>query len=161
MGMVIFGVVEHTTATPWGPPVQVVVATADADAGSAVSAEVVGRPRRLVPADAVDAVPEGLLARDIGAGEVVTSRHLATGIDGLLEPGEVALAVPDELPPLPDHAHMEVLATTLDGTASRLGTARLMATEPDWLWIAVPATIAPDVAAAMARGGIALALAPP
>ncbi len=161
LGLVVFGIVQRTTTTAWGPIEQVVVATTDAVAGSPVSAEFAARPRGLVPADAVATPPDGMLARDIGVGEVVTSRHLATGIDALLEPGEVALAIPDDLPPLPAHAGLEILATALDGTAGRLGPARVLTTDQDWLWIAVSDRIAADVAAAMARGGIALALAPP
>lgn len=161
LGLVIFGIVQRTSRSEWGPLQEVAVARQARDAGMVVEFELQYRPQTFVPANAVSETDQRLLARDIGAGEVVTEWHLAAGIDSLLADDEVALAVPNDLPELPPHAHLSLLATGLDGTGVRLGNARLLAHRPDWLWIAVDASIAPGVTAAMDRGGVTIVLAPP
>lgn len=160
--LVVFGITSHTSASPHGPTRMVVVARADATAGEPVSTAdvaVLGRPAAFVPDGALEAIPDGRLARDLGAGEVVTSRHVVDDLHGLLRPGEVAIAVDHHVPPLPARADLQVLGTAFDGSGRHLADARLLAADPEWTWIAVAAGTAPDIAAALATGGVTLAIA--
>lgn len=161
VGLVIFGILQRTSTSEFGPPEVVAVARTAGAAGMPVEFELQRRPQTFVPPNAVREVDQRVLARDIGAGEVVTEWHLAAGVDSLLTDDEVALAVPDDLPDLPPHARLFILATGLDGTGVQLGDARLLTHRPDWLWIALDRDLAPAVTAAMDRGGVTIVLAPP
>lgn len=163
VGLVLFGIGARTAASPHGPLVAVPVAQTDATAGDPVAAAdvvVQRRPAAFVPDGALDDVPQGRLARDVGDGEVVTDRHVVDDVDDLLASGEVALALAQHLPSLPARADLVVLGTALDGTGRMLATARLLAAGPEWTWIALPVEAAPDVAAGMATGGITVVVAP-
>lgn len=159
VAVVVGGIVHRTSRSPWGPPVEVAVATTDATAGQPVAAEMATRPSRLVPDDAVASVPDGRLTRDIGAGEVLTDGHVADDLSSLLVAGEVAIALDQPLPPLPNHAALEVLGLGLDGVGQRLATARLVTIDDPWAWIAIDRADAPAVVAALNTGGVSLVLA--
>lgn len=163
--LLLVGLVAATAVrasrSPWGAPRPVVVATSDALAGQSLDAAapvLADRPGDLVPPDAVSTMPEGLLARDIAAGAVVTGDHVTAGLADLLEPGEVALPLDTELPAMPPHARLDVLGLGFDGTGQRLGRARLLARDEPWTWIAMDADDAAAVAAARATGGVHVAV---
>lgn len=158
--LVVAGIVARTSRSPWGPPTTVVVATADRSAGEQVTARTTTRPAAVVPDDALATVPAGRLARDVTAGEVLTRAHVADDLDDLLETGEVAIALAQELPRLPAGARLDLLGTGFDGTGTRLGSGRLLAVDDAWTWVALDRATAPGVAAAMATGQVTVALAP-
>lgn len=154
------GIVRRSGQSPWGRPVEVVVATVDVATGGPVLGQHRTWPADLVPDDAVAMVaPNAVATRRIRAGEVVTRSHLARDLDDLLRPGEVALPLAQELPDLPDDARVVVLGAGFDGTGRRLATGRLLARDPGWTWLAVPADDAPDVAAAAATGQVTVGVA--
>ena len=164
--LVAGGGVARVARSPYGPPVTVLVAARDltvgAPAGAAVAAE--RRPATLVPPDAVTGVPaEATLAMGVVAGTVLTARHLRPGGPlADLPAGSAAVAVPvDAVPGATPVQRVDVIVVRSDGGGAVVAPdARVLATEGDRVWLAVPRAAAPDVAAAAARGLLSVALLP-
>lgn len=157
--LVGFGVVRRGSATPWGPPVEVVVAAGDLDAGQPVAAMTASRPASLVPSNALERIPSGRMSRDVTAGEVLTSAHVVADLDDLLENGEVAIALSQQLPGIRVGSRLEILGTGFDGLGDHLGPGRLLAVDGDQTWVAIDQDRAPAIAAAMTTGSVTVALA--
>lgn len=151
--------------SPWGPPVPVLVTAVDVPAGApVVDVRTADRPADLVPPDALTAPPDDARARGpIPSGTVLTERHVASGVAGLVGPGEVAVSLPrDGLPPVEAGQAVDVLATRPDGSGSRVAeAARVLAVDDAWVWLAVRTEQADAVAGAAGTGQLRLAVRPP
>jgi len=75
----------------WGSTVTVWVAMDDLEAGARWATATRNVPRAVVPAAAVTAPPTGLVGRDVGRGEIITTADMASTA---APDGWVALAVP-------------------------------------------------------------------
>lgn len=158
------------TASPWGPPREVLVAAGDRPAGHPLSpadARPATWPEDLVPTDALaagDLASGGdlRLAAPVADGAVLTRAMLVDGVAGLLDDGDAAVAVPvDGLPALVPGDGVDVVAARTDGGGQRLATgARVLALDGDFLWLGVPADRVDAVAAAGAAGRLTLAVRP-
>lgn len=156
------GLLRESSSSPWGAPVPVLVAEADAQPGRPVTTRPADWPRDLVPPDALVTPPDGAVAtRPVRAGQVLVRGDLARDLDDLLRDGEVAVPLAQDLPELPAGARVVVLGTSFDGTGRRLATGRLLARSAEWTWVAVSSSNAPAVAAALATGQVIIALAAP
>lgn len=151
--------------SPWGAPTPVLVTTSDLAPGQAVGVGVVGGadwPAQLVPDDALTdlgQLPADARVRGAApAGTVLTERHLATGVAGLVDADEAAVPVPrDGQPPLRAGQVVDAIVTTVQGTASRVAPdARVLAVDADWLWVAAPAGRADALAGAATSGQLVL-----
>lgn len=154
------------TTSAWGAPRQVLVLVADLPAGAAVGpadVERVAWPDDLVPPDAVTELPADARVRaPTTADSVLTARHLASGLAGLLSDGEAAVPVPlDGLPDVAAGDVVDVVTATPDGTGHRAASAaRVVAVDATSLWLAVDADRVDAVAAAAASGRVTLAVRP-
>ena len=164
--LVATGGVVRVARSPYGPPIPVAVAGRDLPVGATVAgaAATERRPAGLVPLDAVAEVPDdATLAMGVVAGTVLTSRHLRPGGPlADLPAGAAAVAVPAEaVPGATPGRRVDVIVTRADGGgAVAAADARVLATDDDRVWLAVPRAAAPDVAAAAARGLLSVALLP-
>src|SRR5690606_20835693 len=122
-------------------------------------ARLVPWPSRLVPADALSTVPDGLAAFAIPQGAVVTASHLTSGGHvPSLRPGMASVPLPLELV-----AAVEV-GTTVDVVVAAADTAgvvaatdaRVVAVDDDHVWVAVERAEAATVAAASMYGYVVL-----
>lgn len=155
------------TRSPWGPPTEVLVPAADLAPGDVVGPDAVRRttrPADLVPADAltgVDQLPDDARLRGAApAGTVLTRRHLAAGLAGLVAADEAAVPVPrGGQPPLRAGQVVDAVVTTVQGTGTRVaGDARVLAVDADWTWLAVPADRVDVLAGAATSGQLVLAV---
>lgn len=153
--------------SPWGDPTTVLVAGADLAPGDRLDPGAVSRatrPDALVPADALtelDDLPARARVRGlVPAGTVLTHRHVAGGVAGLLEVGEAAVPLPrDGHPPLRAGQLVDAVVTTARGTGARVATgARVLATDATWAWIAVPTDRVEALAGAAGSGHLVLAV---
>ena len=117
------------------------------------------------PTDFDTAAPDGTplrLAGPVRAGAVLTRGALATGVAGLLDDGDAAVAVPvDGLPTVTAGDRVDVVATRNDGTGARVASAaRVLAVDGAFLWLGVPTDRVDAVAAAGAAGRLTLAVRP-
>ena len=157
---------SHAASTPFGPPTTVLVATRDLPAGHHLASGDLRRatwPQDLVPYDGLDR-SEGRLASGLPQGTVATRRHLAEdGVVATLPDGQVAVPVPvDSLPELAIGNRVEVVGRDLDGRAAVLARdSTVVAIDGTDVWFAVPATSAPEVAAAGASGLVTVVVLPP
>ena len=164
--LVAGGGVARVARSPYGPPVAVLVATRDLTVGAPAAGAVATerRPADLVPQDAVLVLPaEATFAIGVVAGTVLTARHLRPGGPlADLPAGSAAVAVPaDAVPGATAGRRVDVIAVRADGGGAVVAPdAWILATEGDRIWLAVPRTAAPDVAAAAARGLLSVALLP-
>lgn len=159
LGLAAIGMARRSGQSPWGRPVDVLVAVADVEPGGPVASRRRTWPADLVPADAMASIaPDAVASGRIRAGEVLTGAHVARGLDDLLRPGEVAVPLAQEVPDLPDDARVVLLGAGFDGAGRRLASGRVVARDETWTWVAVSATRAPDVAAATATGPVTVAL---
>lgn len=156
----------HATATPYGPPTTVLVATRDLPPGQVLSDDDL-RPRSmpadLVPDGALDAA-DGVLAATLPRGAVATDRHLGDGGWAASLPADraaVAVAA-DQLPPLTAGTRVALVGTDHDGRAATLGRdAVVLAVEPEAVWFSVDIGEAVDVTGAAAVGNLAVVVLPP
>lgn len=150
-------------ASPYGPPVPVLVATHDLPAGTVLGEEVLRTerwPQELTPAGA-SAAPSGTLVAPLPAGAILTGTHLTEeGVGGMIAAGQAAVPVPAELvPDLGVGTLVQVVASGTDGTGVVLADrAEVVAADGVMLWLATSERVAADVAAAGLRGTIALAI---
>jgi len=167
LALVVVG--RGATRSPWGPPVPVLVTAVDLEPGVHVDGHdlrTVPWPAGLVPDDAVTALAdlpdEARVRSAVPAGTPLTVRHLVSGLAGLLESGQVAVAVPrDGLPVVPTGARVDVVTAGVHGEAARVtAAARVLALDGDWVWLGVPAEQADSVATAAVTGRVLLAIRP-
>lgn len=164
--LVATGGVVRVARSPYGPPVTVAVVDRDLAVGADLAGAVVTerRPATLVPRDAVADVPgDATLALGVVGGTVLTVRHLRPGGPlADLPGGAAAVPVPAESAPgaVPGRRVDVVVVRADGGGAVAAADARVLATDGDRVWLAVPRTAAPDVAAAAARGQLAVVLLP-
>jgi pilus assembly protein CpaB len=157
------GAALRAAASPYGPPVPVLVATADLPAGADLDdAPLRGRrwPADLVPSGH-RTVATGTLAAPLPAGAVLTDGHVTDGgLATLLPVGRSAVPLPAELvPDLAVGTIVQVVATGLEGEGTVLADrAEVIATDDGSLWVAVADDAAADVASAGLRGSLALAV---
>lgn len=153
--------------SPWGAPTTVLVAGADLTPGDPVGTGALveaTRPAELIPHDALgslEQLPTQARVRGVvPAGSVLTRRHVAGGIAGLLEPGETAVPVArDGHPPLQAGQLVDAVVTTPQGTGSTVATgARILATDDTWAWIAAPVDQVEVLAGAAGSGQLVLAV---
>lgn len=155
--------------SPWGPPVQVVVATTDLPAGRVLTVDDLVEadwPRALVPPAASDRLEE-LVGRSLGApvvaGSPVSSTHVAEGgLAAGLPPGHAAVALPaPEGVTLRSGQHIDLLAGDGDRGGVRLAsTATVVAADETTVWVGVRREDAAAVAGALAWGEVTVALLP-
>lgn len=156
--------------SPWGPPVEVMVAATDLPAGARLTAadlDRTTRPAALVPPDALqEAVAVGgQLGGSLLAGDVLTARHLL-GDDGIaagLSDGRAAYPIDATLTgPLPTGQRVDVVAGAIDGRGRVLAhDARVLTVTDGTVWLDVARREAPALAGAAAREGLQLVLLPP
>lgn len=153
---------------PWGPPVEVAVATRDLPPGTALAPDdlrIVTRPADAVPPGAVPPGDEatGQLRLGLPSGAVLTAAHLGPGATtDALGAGQVAVAVPLELlPSLTPGQRLDVLSGDPQGVAARLAAdATVLAVDDTHAWLMVARDDAPAVAAAAAWGALGVARLP-
>jgi len=156
----------HATATPYGPPRTVLVATRDLSPGHVLTdADLRPRsmPEDLVPHGALD-VAAGVLAALLPRDAVATTRHLGDGgwAAGLpADRAAIAVAV-DQLPPLTAGTRVALVGNDRQGRAAILGRdAVVLAVEPEAVWFSVEVGAAVDVTGAAAVGSLGVVVLPP
>ncbi|MFO7960759.1 MAG: SAF domain-containing protein [Nitriliruptoraceae bacterium] len=156
----------HATATPYGPPRTVLVATRDLSPGQVLTdADLRPRsmPSDLVP-DGALGTAAGVLAAMLPRGAVATARHLGDGGWAAgLPTGRAAVAVAiEQLPPLTAGTRVALVGNDHDGRAATLGRdAVVLAVEPETVWFSVEVGEAVDVTGAAAIGRLAVVVLPP
>jgi pilus assembly protein CpaB len=156
----------HATATPYGPPTTVLVATRDLPPGQVLTEDDL-RPRSmpsgLVPDGALHAA-DGVLAAMLPTGAVATAQHLGDGGWAAALPADraaVAVAT-DQLPPLAAGTRVALVGTDHDGRTVTLGAdAVVLAVEPEAAWFSVDVSDAADITGAAAVGTLAVVVLPP
>lgn len=145
--------------SPWGPPVDVLVAVRDLPAGHRLAPEDLAPARW--PAELVGArsqEPTGrTLTMALPAGTPVTSAHLGDGGPAAqLRDGEVAFPLPLEATPQVEPGQVvDLVAGDASGGGSRLAAAaRILATDGTTVWVAVGREDAPGLAGAAAWGRV-------
>lgn len=155
--------------SPWGPTVQVLVATRQLAPGARLTVadvETVDRPAAAVPEDAltaVDQVRERPLALGVPVGAVVTGAHLREGgMAASLGPDRVAVALPaGDGPLLEAGQRLDLLSGDAQGAAIRLARdATVLGSDGTTMWVDVGRDEAPQVAAASRWGAVTFALLP-
>jgi hypothetical protein len=155
----------RVAASPYGPPVPVLVAAADLPIGATLDDATLRRtrwPGELAP-PGVRTQASGTLTAPLPEGSVLTERHVTeSGLAGAVAVGQVAVPLPAELvPPLEVGTGVRVVASGPDGAGVVLADrAEVVAADGTSLWLAVPDRAAADVAAAGMRGTVALAVIP-
>lgn len=163
--LVVLGL-AHASATPYGPPTTVLVATRDLPAGHQLTRDDLRRatwPDDLAPHDGLERA-EGRLASALPEGSPATRRHVADdGVAATLPEGTAAVPVPIEgLPILTVGNRVEVVGRNLDGRAAVLANdGSVVAIDDTDVWLAIPAAQAADVAAAGASGMVTVVVLPP
>lgn len=155
-------------ASPWGPPRPVLVAASDLPAGRPLTPDAARSttwPAALVPDDALvadDLTGDARMAGPTPAGSVLTRRHVASGLAGLVAEGHAAVAVPlDGLPRVRAGDLVDVVAASPDGAGRRIANAaRVLSLEDGFLWLGVATDQVDAVAAAGAAGRLTLAVRP-
>lgn len=156
---------------PWGPPVPVVVARRDIDAGGPVTAadvELSRRPAGLVPDDALTelgALPaEAITTGHVPAGTVVSLRALSSGGPaGAAGPGTAVVPVPAEaLPPLPIGTRLDLAVAGPDGASEVVARdATLVADDGTWRWLRIERSAVGVVARGITDATLVAAVLPP
>jgi Flp pilus assembly protein CpaB len=169
-GSLVLLVLGRVAASPYGPPVGVMLATQDLAAGTrpgAADLTLARWPRDLVPPGALRSTTEldgRRLAVQVTAGSPLVATHLRdVGVTHDLAPWAVAVAVsPDDLPGAEQGVTVDLIATLGDGTGRRLAAGvRVLRVEDGLAWLEVERSAAPDVAASAARGTLVAVLLPP
>jgi Flp pilus assembly protein CpaB len=168
--VVLFVAGSGVARSPWGRPVDVIVAAADLPAGSPLDAGMIRperRPEGLVPADALgaDAANGARLAGTVVAGTVLTARHLHDG-DGVaahLAPGRAAFPVEaGTVVAVQAGQRVDVVAGDVEGRGRALATdARVLSVGEGVVWLEIDRADAPALAAAATWDGLRIVLLPP
>jgi pilus assembly protein CpaB len=167
MALVLAALLLRVALSPYGPPVSVLIAAQDLRPGAMLGTgdvSVVRWPRDLAPDGALAQRSDGLGARltmGVTAGTALTVRHVSE--DGPLAgiaPGTVAVPVPSSaLRGAPAGARLDLVVTLGDGSGRALARdVRILADEDGTTWLEVDRALAPDVAAAAARGTLSAAV---
>jgi Flp pilus assembly protein CpaB len=153
--------------SPYGPPIAVLVAAEDLRVGDVLTTSDVSIarwPRELVPAGALARRSEAVgdrLTMGVTAGTALTARHL-TGDGPLigLAPSSAAVPVPSgALRGATGGVRLDLVVTLGDGSGRILARdVRVLAEESGTTWLEVDRALAPDVAAAAARGTLSAAI---
>lgn len=152
-------------AAPYGPPVEVLVATEALPAGAALpdsaSLERQAWPRDLLPDGALTA-PEGRLRGPVPAGTPLASVHVHDGgVGGLAGKGRAAVPVPHEtLPPVEAGHRLRLVSAQVDGSAARVAEHAEVLAVDEVVWLAVDLAAVDRVVADAARGTLAVAVLP-
>jgi pilus assembly protein CpaB len=165
--MVLTAILLRVALSPYGPPAPVLVAAADLRVGEVLAGSdvIVARwPRELVPPGALSqrsAVVGGRMTMGVTAGTALTARHV-TGEGPLtgLAPGLAAVPVPTSaLRGASGGVLLDLVVTLGDGTGRTLARdVRVLAEEGGTTWLEIDRALAPDVAAAAARGTLSAAV---
>lgn len=151
----------------WGGAVEVVVATRDLDPGTVVApgdVTLADLPARVVPHDALVTLEAAIgigLRHPVAAGAPLLARAGADGgLAGLVGPGRVAVAVPaDLLPRLEPGDRVDLTGTDEVGAGRVLAAgARVLRLDEATVWLEVERPAATAVTAAVAWGGIGVAV---
>jgi Flp pilus assembly protein CpaB len=154
-------VLLRVALAPYGPPVTVLVTTADLEVGAALLPADVATarwPRDLLPPAALMTRADmagALLAQGVTAGTVLTARHVRDdGPLAALAAGTAAVPVPLGLLRGADGGtHLDLVTVLGDGTGRTIARdVRVLAVDDDTVWLEVSRDRAPDVAAAVLRG---------
>jgi hypothetical protein len=146
----------------WGTTREVVVATADLAPGDALAGhvELRARPTPMVPADALAEVDAAARTRQrVVAGEILVAPDVApTGApQDLIPAGSVAVAVSEAVP---SGAAVGDRVSPASGGILLAADGVVVGHSGEAVLVAVPADVAPVVAAASAAGDLALLLQP-
>ncbi len=165
--LVLTAILLRVALSPYGPPEPVLVAGADLRAGEVVAGPdvtVARWPRELVPPGALSqrsAAVGGRMTMGVTAGTALTARHV-TGDGPLtgLAPGLSAVPVPTgALRGASGGVLLDLVVTLGDGTGRTLARdVRVLAEDGGTTWLEVDRALAPDVAAAAARGTLSAAV---
>lgn len=145
--------------SPWGPPVEVLVATRDLPVGHRIGPQDLtptSWPRDLAPSSPGD-VEGRMLTAALPAGMPVTDGHLDDGgLTAQLRPGEAAFPLPlEEGADLQAGQVVDLVAGDAGGGGSRLSAAaRVLTVDGPTAWIAVDRDDAPGLAGAAAWGRV-------
>jgi len=165
--MVLTAVLLRVALSPYGPPVPVLVATEDLRVGEVITGAgltVARWPRELVPPGALaqrTLAIGGRMTMGVTAGTALTERHV-TGDGPLtgLSAGTAAVPVPSgALRGAAGGVRLDLVVTLGDGTGRTLARdVRVLVEESGTTWLEVDRALAPDVAAAAARGTLSAAV---
>ncbi len=165
--MLITAVVLRVAMSPYGPPVTVLLATDDLRVGNALTSadlSVARWPREVAPPGALQQRSEAVgrrLTMGVTAGTVLSAAHI-TGDGPLtgLAAGAAAVPVPSgALRGAFGGTRLDLVVTLGDGSGRTLArNVRVLAEEAGTTWLEVDRTLAPDVAAAAARGTLSAAV---
>jgi pilus assembly protein CpaB len=165
--LVLMTILLRVALSPYGPPEQVLVAGVDLRVGEVVAGSdvsVARWPRDLVPPGALSqrsAAVGGRMTMGVTAGTALTARHV-TGDGPLRElaAGRAAVPVPSgALRGASGGARLDLVVTLADGTGRTLARdVRVLAEQSGTTWLEVDRALAPDVAAAAARGTLSAAV---
>jgi len=154
-------VLLRVALAPYGPPVTVLVTTADLEVGAPIAPSDVTTarwPRDLIPPAALLTRADltgARLALGVTAGSVLTSRHVRTdGPLAALTDGAAAVPVPSGLlRGIDGGSHLDLVTVLGDGTGRTIARdVRVLAVDAETVWLEVSRDRAPDVAAAALRG---------
>lgn len=166
MALALLAGLTQAAATPYGPADTVHVATRDLPIGHEVAPGDLRRadwPEELIP-EAATADPAGHLTAPLPAGAVLTDAHLGTtGVASLLPADAVAVPLPTEsVPTLLAGQRIDIVGRDVHGVGTVLArTARVVAVEAEYVWVAVSRADAPDVAAAAPTGTLSVVVLAP
>jgi len=165
--LALTAILLRVALSPYGPPGPVLVADVDLRVGEVVAGSdvsVARWPRDLVPPGALSqrsAAVGGRMTMGVTAGTALTARHV-TGDGPLTElaAGRAAVPVPSgALRGASGGARLDLVVTLGDGTGRTLARdVRVLAEQGGTTWLEVERALAPDVAAAAARGTLSAAV---
>ena len=164
--LIVTGGVSHVAATPYGPPVTVLIAAHDLSVGQVLAPGDVRRanwPEGLIPDGALTDA-SGRLAAPLPTGSVLTDRHLTeSGVAALLPAGTVAVPLPIEaIPTIEPGQWVDLIGRDVQGIGGVLARdASVLSADGEDVWVAVQREEAPDVAAAAATGTITVVVVGP
>jgi len=164
---VMLAVLLRVALSPYGPPVAVLVTTGDLRVGEVLASgdvELARWPRDLVPSAVLERRSEAVgsrLTMGVTAGTALTARHVTR--DGpLTELAPEKAAVPVSSGSLRGAAggvRLDLVVTLSDGSGRTLARdVRVLAEDAGTIWLEVDRALAPDVAAAAARGILSAAV---
>jgi Flp pilus assembly protein CpaB len=166
VALLVVAGVAHAASSPYGPPTPVLVATSDLAVGHELQPGDLREttwPRELVP-DGANTELTGTVIGTLPRGAIATDRHVASGsLAAAVPDGRVAVTVPSEsLPSLPPGAHIDLVATDVDGQVHRVASrATVIASDESFVWVAMDRRDAPLAAAGSVRGALSVILHPP
>jgi Flp pilus assembly protein CpaB len=161
VSLVLAAVLLRIALAPYGPPVNVLVTSADLEVGAPLGPSDVTTarwPRDLTPPAPLLTRADLLgtrLAVGVPAGTVLTARHVRDdGPLATLASGRAAVPVPDALLRGVDRgSRLDLITVVGDGTGRTIAQdVRILTVEEGTVWLEVPRDRAPDVAAAALRG---------